>query len=297
MKPFRSLLFLPADKPGWVEKAIKAGPDGIILDMEDAVVLRKKVSTRAIVRKTLDDWKDRNIDISVRINGFKSGFAFDDLHDTIASGLSDVILPKAETVEEVRELDLLLRHFEHRAGLSEGKISISIILETASAMRNAYEIARSSSRIRTIALAAGPGGDAQRAIGYQWTRECKETLYMRSKTVLDARAAGVHPMITSWYDIRDVEGFEEDCKLNRQLGFRGAIVIHPSHVEIANRIFSPTEEELSYYKSLLKAYEEAEIRGHGTSVYDGAMIDYAVVNTARELIDFAKSIGIDTERS
>jgi citrate lyase subunit beta/citryl-CoA lyase len=293
MKPLRSLLFVPADKPDWVEKALRAGPDGIILDMEDSVVQEKKVSTRSIVRETLEEWKGRNIFITVRVNGFESGLTFDDLESIVCPGLSDVSLPKVETERDMIELDILLRHFERRARIPEARISTTLMLETAPAMLNAYQICRSSPRIKRASLAAGAEGDAQRAVGYKWTRESKETLYLRSKIVLDAKAAGVHPMIASWFDIKDLEGYERDCNLNRQLGFRGAILIHPSQVEIANRIFSPSKEEVIYYKNLLKAYEKAEKKGEGASVYEGRLVDYAIVKSAREILDFAKSIGMD----
>jgi citrate lyase subunit beta/citryl-CoA lyase len=180
---------------------------------------------------------------------------------------------------------------EGRNNIPIGTIEVILVLETAKAMRNAYEIAISSSRIQGITLAVGPGGDANRAIGYVWTEEGKETLFLRSKAVLDSRAAGIqYPMISSWWKIEDLDGLEKDALLNRQLGYRGQGVIHPSHVPIVNKVFTPSTEEIAYYEGLIKAVEEAEMKGSSVAVYRGNMVDRAMVKTAIEMLKFATSI-------
>jgi len=167
-----------------------------------------------------------------------------------------------------------------------------LLLETAGAMRNAYHIAQATSRIHQLLLAAGPGGDAARAIGYQWTKGGEETLFLRSRAVLDARAAGIpYPMTSSWWDIRDLDGLRADALRNRRLGMRGMCVMHPSHVPIVNEIFSPTAEELAHARGVLAAIAMAESEGRAAVIYEGDMIDYAMVATARELIALAESIG------
>ena len=144
-----------------------------------------------------------------------------------------------------------------------------------------------------LTLAAGPGGDANRTVGYVWSKEGTETLYLRSKAVLDAQAAGVRfPMVTSWWNVSDLEGLEQDARFNRQLGFRRQTVIHPSHVPIVNEIFTPSEAEIVYYKGMIAALEEGEASGTAAVVYRGDMIDYAMAETAREVLAFAESIGL-----
>jgi citrate lyase subunit beta/citryl-CoA lyase len=147
--------------------------------------------------------------------------------------------------------------------------------------------------VTNLTLAAGPGGDASRAIGYVWSKEGTETLYLRSKAVLDAQAAGIRfPMITSWWNVRDLEGLERDARFNRQLGFRGQTVIHPSHVAVVNEVFTPSAEEIAYYRGMIAAIEEAEANGNAAIVYRGDMVDYAMAETAREVLAFAESIGL-----
>jgi len=296
MRPYRSMMFVPGNKPSWMEKAADYGADALILDLEDSVPDQEKVSSRPLVKEGVKTLKARGQPCYVRINGFATGLAFDDLDGVLCPELDGVILPKVETVEDMKELDILLTHLEKRMNIQVGSIKTSLGLETAKAMRNAYDIATSCPRISNLTLAAGPGGDANRAIGYIWTKGGKETLYLRSKAVLDARAAGIHyPMVSSWWDIKDLKGLEQDARLNRQLGFRGQVVIHPSHVPVVNKVFTPTADEISFYQGLINAMEEAEKKGTAAVIYEGDMVDYAMVKTAREMLDFARSIGLEVQ--
>ena len=290
MKPYRSALFVPGNRAAWMEKAIGYGADCLILDLEDSVPDQEKVAARPLVRAAIVSLKARGQAVNVRINGFATGLAFDDLEGVLCPELDGVALPKVETVADMRELDALLTHLEQRMGIPPGTIETPLGCETAAAMRNTYEIATSCPRVKRVTLAAGPGGDAARAIGYLWSKEGTETLYLRSKTVLDCRAAGIqYPTVSSWWNIKDLEGLEKDARWNRQLGFRGQTVMHPSHVPIVNRAFTPSAEEIAYFEGLIQAMEDARKRGIAAVTYKGDMVDEAMVKTAREMLALARS--------
>ena len=294
MKPARSSLFVPGNKPEWMEKAVNYGADVLILDLEDSVPNQEKIAARAMVKEALSFLKKQGQACGVRINGFATEMTLDDLEGIICPELESVSLPKVETVDDMKQLDTLLTHLEKRYDKEKGTIKTPLVLETAKAMHNAYNIAVSCPRVADIGLAAGPGGDASRSVGYIWTKDGRETLYLRSKILLDARAAGIqYPTISSWWYIKDLEGLERDARLNRQLGFRGQIVMHPSHVPVVNEVFTPTADELKFYKGMIKALEEAEKKGTAAVVYEGDMIDYAMAKTAREMLEFARSIGVE----
>ena len=293
IRPSRSALFVPGNRSAWIEKAAGYGADTLILDLEDSVPDQEKAPARAIVKAGLQMLKAKGQAAGVRINGFATGLTLDDLEGIFCPELESVNLPKVETVADMNELDALLTHLERRMGLPVGHVETPLGCETAKAMRNIYEIATSCRRVKRVGLAAGPGGDAARAIGYQWTKEGTETLFLRSKAVLDARAAGIqYPTISSWWNIKDLEGLERDARWNRQLGFRGQTVMHPSHVPIVNRVFTPTTDEVEFYKGLIEAMKDAERKGIAAVTYKGDMIDEAMVKTAREMLDFAASIGL-----
>lgn len=293
MKPYRSSLFVPGNRSAWMEKAAGYGADCLILDLEDSVPDQEKIPARPLVKEAIKFLQAKGQTVTVRVNGFATGLTLDDLEGVLAPGLSGVALPKVETVSDMQQLDALLTHLEKRHGLPVGGIETPLDCETAKGMRNIYDIATSCPRVRRVMLAAGPGGDAARAIGYVWSKEGTETLFLRSKSVLDCRAANVpYPMISSWWNIKDLEGLEKDCRWNRQLGFRGQTVMHPTHVPIANKVFTPTADELAYCQGLLEAMAEAQRKGIAAVTYKGDMVDEAMAKTAREMLEFAKSIGV-----
>ena len=260
MRPLRSLLFVPGHKPSWVEKAWRAQPDGLILDLEDAVPLAQKDEARRLVRQALDLAGPEQF-CCVRINSLAAGMLKEDLDAVVSPNLGAVLTPKVYHGEEMAQVSEAIGDLEGIWGMPPGGIATPLLLETALGMRHAYDIATANPRINAILMSAGPGGDAARAIGYQWSKQGTETLYLRSKLVLDSRAAGVVPLINSWYDVADLEGLAKDARLNRSLGYAGMALIHPSHVPVVNQIFTPTEEELAFYRGLLEAFGEAEKAG------------------------------------
>jgi citrate lyase subunit beta/citryl-CoA lyase len=294
MRLTRSALFVPGNKPDWIAKAVASGADHLILDLEDSVPDADKIASRRLVKQGLAELARLGKPCSVRVNAFTTGLTLGDLEGIVCPELTEVSLPKVETAADLQALDAMLTVLERSTGTTPGRITTPLALETARAMRGAYEIAVACPRVKGLLLAAGAGGDAARSVGYVWSKEGKETLYLRSKAVLDARAAGiVCPMVSSWWDIRDLEGLRRDATLNRSIGFRGQVVMHPSHVPIVNEVFSPKSAEVAYYKGLLEAYDDGQRRGTAAVLYQGDMIDTAMAATAREMLELAREIGID----
>jgi citrate lyase subunit beta/citryl-CoA lyase len=293
MTPSRSSLYVPGNRPEWIEKAVTYGADTLILDLEDSVPGPEKAAARATVKAGVRMLKARGQACAVRINGFATGLTLDDLEAVLCPELERVLLPKVESPADLDQLDALLTHLERRLGIPEGQIETPLACETAPAMRSVYEIATRCRRVKRVSLAAGPGGDAARAIGYQWSKEGLETLFLRSKVVLDARAAGIaYPTVSSWWNIKDLEGLERDARWNRALGYRGQTVMHPTHVPIVNRVFTPTADEIAYHQGLIAVMAEAARKGIAAVSYRGDMVDEAMVKTSRELLAFARAIGL-----
>ncbi len=293
MKPLRSMLFVPGNKPTWMEKALGYGADALIFDLEDSVPVIDKPEARHMVAEALTQFHGRGPVLTVRINALETGLSGDDLDVIVGSGLDGIVAPKIETPDDVAVLDALLTQCERRLNLEPGHVEIYPTLETAKGVYHAYQLATCSPRIATLTAAASPGGDTARSFGYTWTKEGTETLYMRSKVLLDSRAAGLsYPMIASWFDITDLDGLRNDVRLNRQLGYTGQVLIHPSHVPIVNELFTPTTEELTYHQGLLDAMATAESQGTAAVTYEGAMVDIAMVKTSEQILAFAKAIGV-----
>ena len=286
----RSALYVPGHIPDWMPDAVGSGSDLLILDLEDSVPVTEKARARALVRESIETLAVQGQDRSVRINGLETRLALDDLEAIVCPALQSVRLPKIESAGDLRELDALLTHLEMRAGMEPGAVATPLDLETAGAMRNTYDILRASPRATSMLLGCG---HAARAVGYQWTRDGTETHYLRARAVLDARAAGIeYPMVTSWWDIPDLDGLRTDAALNRRFGFRGMAVMHPSHVAIVNETFTPNEDELAHARGVIAAMEAAERAGSAAVTYEGQMVDYAMVATARELLALADMLEV-----
>lgn len=292
MKPLRSMLFVPGNRPAWMEKALGYGADGLIFDLEDAVPAPDKAAARSLVRTVLDNLHGRGPELTVRINALETGMTGDDLEAIVCPGLAAIVAPKIETPQDVATVQTLLTQCERRAGVPVGQVEILPTLETATGIYHAYHIAMSSPRVPTLIATAGKGGDTARSLGYVWSKEGTETLYIRSKILLEARAAGCsYPLIASWFDIADLDGLRADVRLNRRLGYSGQVLIHPSHVPIVNETFTPSAEEVAYYQGLLAAMATAERQGTAAVTYEGAMVDMAMVKTAEQMLALARAIG------
>lgn len=256
--------------------------------MQDKPDARRAVA-RSITEATAQ--VDERVDLWVRPNAWESGLAGLDLEEIVVSGLDGLFLPKVYGALDVVRFDTLLTHFELRNGLPEGGIELIVSLETARSMAACEEIATASPRVVSLLGATARDADIARALGYHYTPEGMETLYLRSRIVLACRAAGLdHPLCGLWQDIHDLTGLKAFAEQNAQLGYRGQVLIHPSHVGPVNAVFTPSEEEVAFYRGMVEAFERGEAAGHAAVNYEGQHIDYAHVKTARAAVALANGV-------
>jgi citrate lyase subunit beta/citryl-CoA lyase len=293
VNPYRSMLFVPGHKPAWAEKAVATGADAIILDLEDSVPPQDKEAARLEVRNTITRLREAGVrtDVWVRPNSADSGLQGADFESVVVPGLTGFFLPKVVDWLEVVRIDAVLSHLEGRDKLDARSLGLIITFETASSMAHCEEIAAASPRISSLLGASGPNADVGRELGFQFTPEGLETLYLRSRILLAARANNLHhPLTGVWQDIADLDGCRTFAEDNRRLGYRGLVCIHPSHVAIANEVFTPSEEVVSRYRRMAAAYYKAESEGHSAVDFEGQMIDLAHARTAQGVIDLAESL-------
>ena len=285
MKPYRSLLFVPGHRADWVDKALRVHPDAIILDLEDAVPEHLKAGARATVAQSIARLHEQGAttDVLVRVNPLATRLTGSDLEAVVVPGLTALFVPKVEGAPDVHKLDALVDHFELKARISGLEYVLSI--ETVPAIQNCRELALASPRVGALLGTTAIHADITRAVGFQWTPEGLETLYLRSRVLLACREAGLHPITGLWEDLANPDGLSVFAAQGRQLGFRGMIAIHPSQVAPINQAFSPSAEEISFYQGLARAYEEAVERGDGSSRYRGLHIDRAHYDHAVEWLD------------
>ena len=293
-RPLRTSMYVPGNKEDWMRKAPQYGADALILDLEDSVPVPNKPEARALVRKMLEELGGQKPTLTVRVNRLETGLTGDDLEAVTCPQLYCVLVPKVESAADVVEVDNLLSHFERQAGMEVGTIFIDPGMETAQSIRLSYEIATASPRVAHMGGSGGKGGDTSRSIGFEWTPEGLETLYLKSKVLIDVRAAGVpYPMSGGWMDIHNLDGLRALAIKLKQLGYTGMHLIHPSHVPVVNQVFSPSPEEVKHWQGLVAAMEEMRAAGGAAVTFDGDMVDLAQEATARTMLAIAKELGVE----
>ncbi|HEY7677184.1 MAG TPA: CoA ester lyase [Candidatus Methylomirabilis sp.] len=293
MRPLRSLLFVPGNKPRMHEKAAGAGADALILDLEDSVPPAEKPAARPMVREALE--KVRGPALYVRVNGDGTPWLADDLAAVTCAGLAGIMLPKAEHLTTLRMVSDLLAAAESRAGLPLGGTEIVLQIETALGVRNTFELA-GARRVASVCPGTARDGDLQRDLGAAWSLNGPELAYARGKVLLDAKAAGIaYPLDGVYADFQDDDGFLAEATLSRRMGYCGKTLIHPRQIPLAHRAFTPAAKEVAYYRRLLEAFEAAVAGGSAAASLDGTMVDVAMAERARRFLALADQVGVQPD--
>ena len=279
----RTYLFTPGNHPRRVEKALGLDTDVVILDLEDAVAVAKKVATRDIVLETLA--KPRDVAVFVRVNAYDTTFCYGDICAVVRPELDGIMLPKLESVEDLKSVEWLIANLERERGMEVGSIDLLPIIETAKGVANIRDMVQAGSRVKRFAFGAG---DYTRDLGMDWSVSESELLPIRSEMVLASRLGGLEPPIdTVFIHIKDHEAFAASCETPRALGFQGKLCIHPDQVDPANAAFTPTKDSVAWSEKIVATFEEAEKAGVASIQVDGYFVDYPIVEKAQRTVDLA----------
>lgn len=288
----RTMMFIPGNNPSMITDGHIYGSDSIMFDLEDSVSLREKDAARFLVYnalKTIDYGKTETV---VRVNGLDTPFGRDDF-EAMVRAMPDIIrLPKTDTAEDVIEADKLITEIEKEIGMEVGRTKLMAAIESPLGILNAYSIATASTRLVAMALGAE---DFVTNMKTNRSEEGIELLVARGQIILAARAANIYAIDTVYTNVNNDEGFINEVKLIKQLGFDGKSVIHPKQIKMVNKIYEPTEKEIENAIRVLYAIKEAEEKGSGVIAIDGKMIDGPIVDRAYRVIELAKATGVYKE--
>ena len=286
MSVYRSFLFAPGNHPRRVEKAMSLDADATILDLEDACPIAEKKATRAVVVAAYQ--KPKKCLGYVRVNAMSTEWSYGDIVAVVQKGIDGIILPKLESVDEIRAAEWLISNLERERGLKSGGFDVIPIIETAKGLANIRAICAAGTRVKRIAFGAG---DFTLDLNITWTRSEAELLPYRSECVLASRAAGIEPPIdTVWVDLKDGEGFRQSVAAIKGLGFQGKLCIYPDQVPVVNEMLAPTAAEAEWCRRVIVAFKEAEKAGSASIQLDGKFIDYPIVYRAERVIAMAERI-------
>jgi citrate lyase subunit beta/citryl-CoA lyase len=282
-------MYIPGSNPGMIKDGHIYGADSLMFDLEDSVSLKEKDAARFMVYNALKSIDYEKAETVVRINGLDTPFGRDDLEAMVRAKPDIIRLPKTEKPQDVIEMDKLITEIEKEMGFEVGSIKIMAAIESAIGIINACDVVKSSPRLVAVAI-----GAEDFVTDMKTTRSLGgvELLTARTQILLAARAAGIYALDTVFSDINNEEGFINEVKHIKQLGFDGKSVIHPNQIEPVHKIYTPSEKEIQKSVRILDAIKEAERKGSGVISLNGKMIDLPVVERARRVIDLAKAAGV-----
>lgn len=308
----RSELAVPGSSPKFLQKAAESSADMVFLDLEDAVAPDDKEQARKNIIEALNDLDWSSKTVSVRINGLDTHYCYRDVIDVVEQAgqhLDLIMIPKAGTASDIYAIDMLVTQIEAAKGHTN-KIGFEMIIETALGMENVHEIAAASPRNESLHFGVadyaastkarttnigGPNEDyhvltdplegGERAVhwGDMWH-------YAIARMVVAARANGLRPIDGPFGDIQDHDGYVAQGKRAAVLGCEGKWAIHPTQIDLANDVFSPSEKEVAKAKAIIEAMEEAQKQGRGAVTLDGKLIDIASIKQAKVMVDTAAQI-------
>jgi len=279
IRPRRSVLYMPSSNARALEKAKTIACDGLILDLEDAVAPDDKPSARDAACAAVASGEYGNRELTIRVNGADTAWHADDLAAACAAGPDAIVVPKVSSADAVLELvEAMARHDapEHT--------KLWAMVETPYAMLHAEEIASASDRLTVLVMGTN---DLAKELYAEHVPGRQPLLAGLGLALLAARATGKVILDGVYNDVKNLDGFLDECRQGREMGFDGKTLIHPGQVEGANETFAPSAQAVEDARGVLAAWEA---RDSGVVTYNGRMIESLHVESAQRTLSIADAI-------
>ncbi|HEP1361950.1 citrate (pro-3S)-lyase subunit beta [Streptococcus pyogenes] len=287
----RTMMFVPGANAAMLRDAPLFGADSVMFDLEDSVSLKEKDTSRALVHFALKTFDYSSVETVVRVNGLDSCGALD-IEAVVLASVNVIRLPKTETAQDIVDVEAVIERVERENGIEVGRTRMMAAIESAEGVLNAREIAKASKRLIGIALGAEDYVTNMKTRRYP---DGQELFFARSMILHAARAAGIAAIDTVYSDVNNTEGFQNEVRMIKQLGFDGKSVINPRQIPLVNEIYTPTEKEIDHAKQVIWAIREAESKGSGVISLNGKMVDKPIVERAERVIALATAAGVLSE--
>ncbi|AAL97759.1 TPA: citrate (pro-3S)-lyase subunit beta [Streptococcus pyogenes] len=287
----RTMMFLPGANAAMLRDAPLFGADSVMFDLEDSVSLKEKDTSRALVHFALKTFDYSSVETVVRVNGLDSCGALD-IEAVVLAGVNVIRLPKTETAQDIIDVEAVIERVERENSIEVGRTRMMAAIESAEGVLNARDIAKASKRLIGIALGAEDYVTNMKTRRYP---DGQELFFARSMILHAARAAGIAAIDTVYSDVNNTEGFQNEVRMIKQLGFDGKSVINPRQIPLVNEIYTPTKKEIDHAKQVIWAIREAESKGSGVISLNGKMVDKPIVERAERVIALATAAGVLSE--
>jgi citrate lyase subunit beta/citryl-CoA lyase len=281
-RPRRSVLYMPGANPRALDKARGLAADGLIFDLEDAVLPEAKSEARRTIAAALAQGGYGRRERLLRVNGLDTPWGHDDLVAAAALDIDGVVLPKIEAAATIRQALGIL----DRAG-ARADLALWVMMETPLAMLHAAEIAAASPRLAGLIMGTS---DLANDLHAAHTHDRLPLITGLGLCLLAARAYGLTILDGVYLDLADEEGFAQSCRQSVELGFDGKTLIHPKTIAAANAAFAPDEAAIAEARRTVAGFEAAQAAGKGVVLVDGKLVENLHVATARRLVALADRI-------
>lgn len=282
MNTIRSLFFAPANRPDLVSKFPRFVADCYVIDLEDGTPSAEKSGARAGLAEVVANLRLKPLlgTLTVRVNEPESDHYLDDLAAAWNADVDGIVIPKLETIEQLFPALHWLRRLERDAPRSEPRFIVGG-LESIQGVANAATLCRAHPSLTAVYFGAE---DLASDMGARRTKDAFEVLYARSHVLLHAKSARIIAIDQAVLEIRDDSHFEVDAISGRDMGYDGKICVLPRQLEVANRVFQPSDAELDHAHRLISCYAEATARGVGTIDFEGKMIDGPLLKRSQRMV-------------
>ena len=288
-RPRRSILYMPGSNARALEKGRSLNADVLIFDLEDAVTTDAKETARNQVMNALSEGGYGHRELIVRVNAVDTSCGQKDIAAISSSGAHGLLLPKVDTAVIVKEAEAMMV-----ASKAPTDMSIWTMMETPLGILHSEEIAFSSNRMGGFVLGTS---DLAKNLHCTHTRDRLPMNTTLGLCILAARAAGIAIVDGVHLDLSDDSGFEYSCRQGLEMGFDGKTLIHPKTIDMANYVYSPSENELKWSKKIIAAHGQAKKEGQGVIVIDGKVIEELDVQNAERLVALADKIAATQNNS
>ena len=285
MMMIRSLFFAPANRADLVAKFPRFTADCYVVDLEDGTPLAEKERARAGLAALVAAARKQLVGglLTVRVNEPESDQYLEDLNAALRADVDGIVIPKLEKVEQLYPALHHMRRLDRDTPRAVPRFIVGGI-ESIAGVTNSAVLCAAHPAIAAVYFGAE---DLASDLGARRTANSAEVAYARSRVLLHAKAARILALDQAVLEIRDDNHFEGDATTGRDMGYDGKICLLPRQLDVANRVFRPSDAELEHARRLIACYAEAMARGIGTIDFEGKMVDGPLLKRAQRMVEFA----------
>ncbi|MCZ6642577.1 MAG: CoA ester lyase [Gammaproteobacteria bacterium] len=279
--PRRSVLYMPGANTRALEKARSLACDGIIFDLEDAVAPASKIAARENVCRAVEEGGYGYRELVVRVNGLDSLWGADDVAAIASLSVNALLFPKIESLGQIKTI------LQAVDGAGGSHLPVWLMVETPRGILNIEALAGGSDRIQALVMGTS---DLVKELRARHTESRNNLAYALQRCVLAARGIGLDILDGVHLDFRNLESFEVVCEQGLAMGFDGKTLIHPTQIEIANRVFGVASEDVDQARVVLNVWQVAQEAGRGVAELDGRLIENLHAADAERILEFAEAL-------